>query len=890
MSLGTLASRIKSLLNHALHRKRSESEMEAEIRFHVDAFTEDLVRQGVLRPEAYRRARIEFGAIENTKEECRDARGISFTESLASDLRYGARMLQKSPGFTAVAALTLALGIGATTAIFSVVENVLLRPLPYPEAGQLVASFTVLPTQPHFPMAVADFYDYRRRIAIFSSSALYAQRDLDLTTGDRPEHLSGMGVTHEYFSVLGYHPALGRDFDQKEEYADNNHVVLLSDRLWRTRFDSDLNIVGKSILLSSQQFTVIGVMPPDVQHVGGTFHSSAQGDTVDLWWPLPLEPHKVDGCDRNCHYLNMVARLRPEITLAQASARMNAAADQISREFRNNDLTTHVLLVPLKEEVVGRARLMLTVVTAAVGFLLLIACVNVANLSLARATSRQREIGVRSALGANQRRILRQMMTESLLLAAVGTVLGLPLAKAGIAALVALSPEQLPRLQTVHLDVAVLVFATFATLITALIFGLAPALATLRTDVNSSLRDTGSRGSTNAASHFRLRNWLVVSEIALALVLLTGAGLLMRTFTNLQRVEMGFQPEHVLTFHTDLPEKRYPKDNDFIHFYKSLTARLKALPGVQLVAESADVPWDGYDENSDFEIVGASPERNRDVEAQYRFASPDYFHAVGIPLISGRFFQESDTQTSQTVTIINAAFARRYFPGENPIGKRLNVWNKKDVEIVGVVGDVKPSPDAPAAKPSFYWDDWQYTQRLERVVVIRANSDLSALAAAIPGEVRAVDKDLPATHIQPLDEVTAHAVSTARFTVILVGSFAALAVLLAAVGTFGVVAYSVAQRTNEIGIRAALGAQPWDLRRMVVAQASKLAVFGVIAGALAALLLARSIRTMLFQVSPNDPVTYAAVAVFLAAVAIAASYIPARRATRVDPIIALRHE
>ena len=408
--------------------------------------------------------------------------------------------------------------------------------------------------------------------------------------------------------------------------------------------------------------------------------------------------------------------------------------------------------------------------------------------------------------------------------------------------------------------------------------------------MNSSLRDTGSRGSTNAASHSRLRNALVVSEIALALVLLAGAGLLMRTFSNLQHVEMGFQPEHVLTFQTDLPEKRYPKDDDFIRFYKDLTARLKALPGVQFVAESADVPWDGYDENSDFEIVGASAERNRDVEAQYRFASPDYFRAVGIPLISGRFFQESDTPTSPTVMIINSAFARRYFPGQDPIGKRLSTFNKKDIQIVGVVGDVKPSPDAPVAKPSFYWDDWQNTQILERIVVIRASSDLTALAAAIPAEVRAVDKDLPATHIQPLDEVTAHAVSTARFTVILVGSFAALAVLLAAVGIFGVMAYSVAQRTNELGIRAALGAQPSDLRRMVVAQASKLAVFGVIAGALAALLLARSIRTMLFQVSPNDPATYAAVAVFLAVVALTASYIPARRATKVDPIIALRHE
>src|SRR5262249_44682138 len=556
------------------------------------------------------------GGVECMKEECRQARGVSFTESVWSDLHYGGRMLRKSAGFTLVAVLTLALGIGASTAIFSVVENVLLHPLPYPAAGQLVASFTVFPTQPHFPTAIADFYDYRQRTNAFSSSALYAQRDLDLTTGDRPDHLSRMGVTHEYFTVVGYHPALGRDFDAHEEYANSNHVVILSDRLWRTRFDSDPDIVGRTILLSGQQFTVIGVMPAGVQHVGGTFHSSAQGDTVDLWWPLPVEPHKQDGCDRGCHYLNMIARLRPEVTLAQASAQMNAAADQISQEFRGNDLTTHVLLVPLKEEVVGRARLMLTVVMAAVGFLLLVACVNVANLSLARATSRQREIGVRSTLGAGRGRILQQMLTESLLLAACGALLGLPLAKAGSGALFALSPEQLPRLHAVLLDLGALVFATVAMVATALIFGLAPALATLRTDVNSSLRDTGSRGSTSAASHTRLRNGLVVSEIALALVLFAGARLFMRTLSNLQHVDRGFQPEHVLTFQVDLPEKRYPKDEDFIAFYKKLYARLKALPDVQFVAESADVPWDGYDENSNFEIVGASAERNKEAEAQ----------------------------------------------------------------------------------------------------------------------------------------------------------------------------------------------------------------------------------------------------------------------------------
>jgi predicted permease len=886
----TLWSRTKSWIRHTLGYARSESEMDAELRFHMDAYTEDLIRQGVSRPEATRRARIEFGGVENTKQECRDARGISFTESFVSDLHYGARMLRKAPGFTAVAALTLALGIGANTAVFSVVENVLLRPLPYPDSGQLVRVFTVFPTQPHFPMAIADFYDYRLRSDAFSSSALYAERDLDLTSGDRPEHLSAMGVSHEYFRVLGYHPALGRDFDEKEEYKENNHVVILSDRLWSTRFDADPNVVGKSILLSSEVFIVVGVMPPGVQHVGGDFHSSAHGDTIDLWWPLPLQPHKESGCDRGCHYLNMVARLRPQVRVSQASAQVNSVAQELSKLSTDNNQNSHILIVPLKEEVVGRARLMLTVVMAAVGFLLLIACVNVANLSLARATSRQREIGVRAVLGAGRGRILRQMFTESLLLALIGTALGLPLAKWGIATLVALSPEQLPRLQTIHLDFEVLAFTTAVTMITALVFGIAPALTTLRTDVNHTIRDSGSRGATSGSGHAALRNWLVVSEIALALVLLAGAGLLMRTFLNLQHVEMGFQPEHVLTFHVSPPQKRYPGEEDFIRFCKNLTTRLQALPGVQLVGESSDIPWDGYDENSNFDIVGGSAEQNRETEAQYHFVSPDYFRAVSIPLLSGRFFAETDTQTSQKVMIVNSALARRYFSGQDPVGKHLNVWSKKDIQIVGVIGDVKAAPDAPPAKPAFYWDDWQFPQPDDRVFVVRTSSDLVALAGAIPHEVLRVDKDLPVTRILPMDDVAAHAISNARFTILVVGSFAGLAVLLAAVGIFGVMAYSVAQRTHEIGIRAALGAQPADLHRMVIRQGAQLALFGVCVGAVVAVLLARWMRTLLFQVSPNDPTTYVGVAVLLGLVALAASYIPARRATRVDPIVALRYE
>ncbi|MFZ0883425.1 MAG: ABC transporter permease [Candidatus Acidiferrales bacterium] len=807
--------------------------------------------------------------------------------SLPQDLRYAFRMLGKNLGFTAIAVLTLALGIGANTAIFSVVSGVLLRPLPYPEPGRLVRVFTVLTTQPHFPMAVADFYDYRERTKAFASSALYAERDLDLTANDRPEHLSGMGVTHEYFRVLGFHPILGRDFDQSEEYKKNNHEVLLSERLWRTHFNADPNIVGKSVLLSSESFTVIGVMPAGIQHVGGDFHSPAHGDTVDLWWPLPLLPHDAAGCDRGCHYLNMVARLAPGVTVAQAAAAMNSASAQLAIEHPGNAHT--ILIVPLKEEIVGRARLMLTVLLGAVGLLLLIACVNVANLSLARATARQREFALRSVLGAGKLRIVRQLLTESLLLAFFGCALGLLFAIWGVDLLLALSPGQLPRLQAVHIDARVLGFAAFITVLTSVIFGLAPALATLRTDVNKSLKD-GDRGSTAASGRGRLRNALVVVEISLALVLLAGAGLLMRTFANLQRVSPGFRPENVLTFHTELPDKRYPDNPSFIRFYRNLAARLQTLPGVQSVGVGSDLPWTGYDENSDFEIEGRPNSPSQAPESRYHYASPGYFATIGQPLLAGRSFALTDDEKSPKVLMINSAFARRYFPGQEAVGKFLNLWGFKHVQIVGVVGDIKDTPDAPSTKPALYWDDWQFNLQAREVVVVRATSNLAALARAIPPEVQALDKDLPVADIEPMEEVGAHAFSTARFTLLLVGSFAGLALILATVGVFGVMAYSVTQRTHEIGIRMALGAQTRDVHRMVLAQGAALSAAGVLFGLLAAFSLTRVMTGLLFGVQPSDPWTFVAVSALLALVALAACLLPARRAMRVDPTVALRYE
>jgi predicted permease len=804
------------------------------------------------------------------------------------DLKYGARTLRKSPGFVLVALATLALGIGANTAIFSVINGVLLRPLPYPNPGQLVSVYTVLPDQPRFSVSVADYKDFTDRQSVFSSSALYAQRDLDLTTDGVPQHLSGMGVSNAYFQTLGYRPALGRDFAPSDNTKGNNREAILSDRLWREKFGADPAIVGRSVKLSGELFTVIGVMPPGVQHVGGNYRSVGQGDTVDLWWALPLWPAKTDGCDRRCHYLNMIARLKPHVTLAQAQSQMTLLAANIAHENKmdDDDLQNRVSLIPLKEDVVGRAREMLIVVMGAVGFLLLIACVNVANLSLARAAGRQREIAMRSVLGASRFRIVRQLLAESLLLAVAGCAGGVLLANWGITALLALAPDKFPRVAAVHLDARVLAFAVFATIFTAILFGLIPALSIPRADVNATLKD-GDRSAT-ASGHLRLRNWLAVAEIALALVVLVGAGLLARTFYNLQRVNAGFSASNVLTFELDVPQARYGDDTKYIAFYRSLVSRLQALPGVETVGVTSDLPWTKYDENLMFGVVGQNA--NDAKPARFHFVSPDYFRAVRVPMITGRFFAETDDAKSTQVLVVNQALAERFFPKGDAVGAWVTTFSSAKMQIVGVVGNVQDTPSSTEAKPALYFNSWQNAAGGEEFVVIRTSGDTRALAAQIPGEVAALDPDLPVMKVRPLEDVSALAISGARFTLTLVGMFGAIALILAAVGVFGVISYSVTQRTNEIGIRMALGAMQKDVLAMIVGQGSKIAFAGITLGLAAALVLTRGMQGLLFNVSPFDPLTLAAVAALLVFVALLACYLPARRAAQVDPMIALRHE
>ncbi len=807
---------------------------------------------------------------------------------LMQDLRYALRTLQKNPGFALIAIVTLALGIGANTAIFSVVNGVLLKPLPYREPEQLVRVFERSQAQPRFPMAQGNFQDYREQNTTLSGLALYTRHDMELSQDDKPERLAGLRVTAGFFELLGVAPLLGREFRREDELPGNNSFVILSHALWQRRFSGDPGIVGKAITLSGQPFTVVGVMPPGVQHVGGDYRSMPHGESVDLWGPLELKPQ----AGRGAHFCNAIGRMKPGVTLAQAEASFNLIADRLAQQYPRTNQGWRIAMQPLHEEIVGRVQTTLLVLFGAVFFVLLIVCVNVANLLLARATVREREVAVRAALGAGRWRIVRQLLTESVLLAVLGGAAGILLAKWLIAALGVLGREQLPRLQAVSLDGRILLFTLALTLLTGVLFGLAPALQAGQLNLNEVLKEGGRSGGTSRRQR-RLRDALVISEVALALVLLVGAGLLMRSFWKLQQTNPGFNPERVLTASLTLPGARYGDVSKVAAFQQQLLERLTALPGVQAIGLTSDLPWTGYDENAGFTIEGKTFPPNQEPSARYHYASTDYFRTIGVPLIAGRFFSAEDHPGTPNVVLINRSMAERYWPGESAVGKRFTFasqpqekdWNT----VAGVVGDVKDFPYSPAAEPAFYWPMTQEPTR-EMILAVRANADPSQLVEAVRGEVRAIDKDLPLAEVKTLETIAATAVAGQRFTLWLVGLFALTALLLSAIGIYSVLSYLVAQRTHEIGVRMALGAKRRDVLRLLIGQGMSLAFLGVTLGLVASFGLTRLLKNLLFNVSATDPLTFAAIVLLLTTVALLACFIPAWRATKVDPLVALRYE
>ncbi len=804
-------------------------------------------------------------------------------QTLWQDLRYGARMLAKQPGFTLIAVLTLALGIGATTAIFSVVNAVLLQALPYRDADRLVAISLNDNDGGFGNTGYATFLDWQARAKSFEPLALIRSWGGTLTGQGEPERVNGLRVTPEYFKLLGVAPALGRDFRLEENRPDTRFVVVLSHALWQRRFKADPNVVGKPIVLSGQTYTVIGVMPqPFEDLLAANFYQQAE-----LWGPLGYDTTQAGTC-RTCQHLKAFGRLKDGVTLERARAEMNAIAATMKQEHPTEYPVASAVVFGLQDEFTKGIRPALYLLLIAVNVLLLIACANVANLLLARATERAREMAVRAALGAGRFRIIRQLLSESLLLAGLGAAAGFVLAVWGVDVLLALKPASLLRLQTVTMDARVLAFAAAVSLLTGVLFGLAPAWQASKPDLQLALKASDRTVSAGG----RLRNLFVVSEIALALVLLIGAGLLVKSFLRLLDVKPGFATGNLLTMMVPAVGAKYGEDEAVRQFYRDVLARVSKLPGVEAAGVVSNLPLFGNYDSSGFHIEEKPLANPADApDAQRYGVSPDYLRAMRINLLRGRGFTEQDGAQAPLVALISRTTAERFWPNEDPLGKRVRLGGIKDPlrTIVGVVPDVlhnglEDGPDIQAYVPHAQWTD-SFMQ-----LAVRTTADPASVIAAVRHEVKAVDQDIPIYQVATMEQLVARTTAQRRFTLLLAGVFAALALVLAGLGIYSVIACAVAQRTREIGIRMALGAQRGDVLRLVIRQGLRLAVIGASLGLLAAWGVTRLMKNLLFSVSATDPLTFGALAGLLILVALLACWLPARRATQVDPMIALRCE
>ncbi|HLL16108.1 MAG TPA: ABC transporter permease [Pyrinomonadaceae bacterium] len=818
--------------------------------------------------------------------------------TLLQDLRYGFRMLWKSPGFTLVTVLALALGIGANTAIFSVVNTVLLRPLPFERPEQLVLLWETHPFgkqlgYDHLPGSTGSFVEWRRQSAdIFEGMAALNTWNVVLTGNDEPQRLTGVKASANLFTLLRVKPMSGRGFVADDERQGANRVVVISHGLWQRRFGSDPSVLGKSLTLDGDGYTVVGIMPASVtfpQDMGmpAFFDFSAK---TDLWTPYAMTDREIQ--NRDSHHIAVVGRLAEGATVGRAQAKLDNIARQLEEQHPEDNKDWRVAVLSLHEQVVGKSRLAILILLGAVGFVLLIACANVANLLLARATARQKEIAIRIALGATRRRVVRQLLTESVLLALVGGVLGIWLAMWGVDLLVAFSPGNLPRPAEIGIDNRVLGYTFFVSFLTGVLFGLIPALQSSHPDFNEALKDGGRSGSTSPRRQ-RARSLLVVSEVALALVLLISAGLLLKSFVGLQNVQPGFSPDNILTVEIGLPEQKYADDKQIADFYRQLIARVKSLPGAEAVGAVSHLPLSGAEEIDGFSIEGRPEVESELTSADFRVIAPDYFRAMRIPILRGRHFDERDRLDAPPVMVIDETFARRFFPGEDPLGKRIDEDGshtpRSFFTVVGVVGSVRHTGLSAEARPTMYLS-YEQSGWQNMTLTIRAPGDPTNLSAAVRREVLAVDKDQPVTKISTMAETFARAVAPQRFNMLLLGFFAAVAMILATVGIYGVIAYTVSQRSRELGIRIALGASRGDILKLVVGQAMLMTLIGVVVGLAGALALTRLMSGLLYGVSATDPLIFISISLLLAFVALFASYIPARRAMKVDPITALHYE
>ncbi|MBV8201268.1 MAG: ABC transporter permease [Acidobacteria bacterium] len=885
-----ILARLSSLWRNLAHKGRVERDLAADVASYLELLAEEKMQAGMSPDAARRAARLELGGVEQVKERVRGARAGAWLDGLALDLRYGVRLLARSPGFAAVAVLALALGVGANTAIFSVVDGVLLRPLPYPDAGRLVLVSEHF-SRSNFPygnLCLADYLDWRAGNRAFEDPAVFNRRRFDLTGTGEPEQVGGAAVTAGFFTALRARPLLGRVFRAGEDGPARERLAVISESLWRRRFGGNPGVVGQAVDVDGDRSTIVGVLPSSFQF--------PRPDS-ELWTNLVFAPP----ARRGPFFYRGLARLAPGVTLAQAQAELDAIARRIAlQDPRAARLS--LPLQPLREAIVGDARPALLVLFGAVSLVLLIAAVNVANLLLARATVREREMAVRLGLGAGRARLLRQLLTESGLLALAGGAVGVAMAAAAIALLRAWNPGNLPRIQEVHLDARVLGFTLLVSLGTGLLFGLAPALQSSRADLAAAMKD-GGRGGSASAGRRRARAALVVAEVALALPLLAGAALLLRSFALLQRVETGLlaPPARILTLQISPSAAKYRDDKISIAFYERLLERVRQLPGVEAAAVADSVPPDREADADTYVIAGrplARGELNPITSAPT--VSADYFRALGIPLRRGRFFDRRDRLGSPPVAIISEAMARRDFAGEDPIGQRLKasgpeVADNPYMEIVGVVGNTKYLGLASALDAAYYRASAQSGGQKQYLVVRAAAPAAPAVTAAslaplLRREVQAIDRDVVVGAVATLQQALWDSVAQPRFRTLLLAAFAAVAVLLAAIGIYGVIAYAVAQRTHEIGVRMALGAGRADVLRLVVRQGANLALAGIGLGLVGALALTRVLAKLLFEVSPTDPLTFLLVPALLGVVALAASFIPARRAAMIEPHVALKYE
>ncbi len=800
--------------------------------------------------------------------------------SLLHDLRYALRTMARNRGFTAVSVLALALGIGANSAVFTVVNSVLLEPLRFrnPEQLIVVRERNLKAGFPQFSLSPGNYLDYRDHNHTFSGMAAFGGTGLNMSGGAEPERLRGARVTNEFFSVLGRTPFLGRTFTAQEAQLGSHHVAILSYGLWQRRFAGTANVLGQTLKLNDELYTVVGVMPADFQFPA----------RVEIWTPLAMNLQNWQ--QRGGHYLGGIGRLKAGSSMAAAQADLNTIAARAEKQFPESNSGWDTTLQSLQEAVVGRIRPAMLTLTAAVGFVLLIACVNLANLLLSRSAARRREIGIRSSMGAGRGRLIRQFLTESVLLSAIGAGAGLALAWIGTRLLVNLSPNILPRATEIALNGRALAFTAGVAVLTGILFGLAPAIHMAKTDLMAALRE-GARGNAIGFRRNRLRSVLVMGEVALALVLLSGAGLLMRSFYRLQSIEPGFDPHGMLTFRTNLPAAKYKGDEPQAAFYRRALERIRALPGVEAAGAAQIFPLAGDDYILSFEQIGKPPVPvGNEPSAAYYSATPGYFASLRIPIKSGRDFSEHDDASSPPVAIISESMARQFYAGENPLGQRIRMGNgSKPAEIVGIVGDVRDQQLDEKGRPAVYEPAAQVPFGA-MYFGVRTAGDPASLIPAVRAVIREQDAELPLDAVGTVDSLVATSLSQRRFAMLLMAIFASLALVLAMVGIYGVISYSVTQATQEIGIRMALGARRSDVLRIVFGYAGVLMAAGLALGVVAALAAGRLLAAQLFEVKPTDPATYAAVASVLLATGLLACTIPALRAMRVDPLVALRNE